>query len=183
MVYFYWNGHSLFRWHTLQHSVTIIIQTDASGTLGCGAVFVTLEWQPLSIMAKELVPIVCSCAVWGPKLAQKPVLFQCDNLSLVTALNKGTCKDKLVMQLLRILTFFVAHFDIHITSTHIAGTLNVSADHLSRFEMPSYFSLNPQATRQPTPLPQPLIQLLSATGPEWTSPLFRKLFSDTLAMV
>ena len=34
-----WDGHSLFRWHTLQHSATIIIQTDASGTLGCGAVF------------------------------------------------------------------------------------------------------------------------------------------------
>ena len=101
--------------HNSDCSVTIIIQTDASGTLGCGAVFGNLwlqwkwpsEWQPLSIMAKELVPIVCSCAVWGPKLAQKPVLFQCDNLSLVTALNKGTCKDKLVMQLLRILTFLL----------------------------------------------------------------------------
>jgi len=100
MVYFYWNGHSLFRWHTLQHSVTIIIQTDASWTLGCGAVFGNLwlqwkwplEWQPLSIMAKELVPIVSSCAVWGLKLVQKPVLFQCDNLSLVTALKKAHAK-------------------------------------------------------------------------------------------
>ena len=42
------------------------------------------------------------------------------------------------MQLLRILTFFVTHFDMHITSTHIAGTLNV-ADHLSRFDMASFF--------------------------------------------
>ena len=186
-----WNGHSLLRWHTLQHPITTAIQTDASGALGCGAVFGNLwlqwkwppEWQPLGIMAKELVPIVFSCAVWGPQLARQSVLFQCDNLSLVIALNKGSCKDKLVMQLLRILTFFVAHFDMHITSTHIAGTLNVSADHLSRFEMSSFFSLNPQATRQSTTLPQPLLQLLAATGPDWTSPLFRKLFNDILAMV
>ena len=58
-------------------------------------------------MAKELVPIVFSCAVWGSQLARQSVLFQCDNLSLVTALNKGSCKDKLVMQLLRILTFLL----------------------------------------------------------------------------
>ena len=127
-----WNGHSLFRWHTLQHSITITIQTDASGALGCGAVFESLslqwkwppEWQLLGIMAKELVPIICSCVVWGSQLTRKSILFQCDNLSLVLAI-------KLVMQLPRILTFFVTHFDMHITSTHISGTFNVSADHLS----------------------------------------------------
>ena len=41
----------------------------------------------------------------------------------------------LVVQLLRILTLFFAYFDMHIASTHIAGTLNVSADHLSRFDI------------------------------------------------
>ena len=122
------------------------------------------------------------CSVWSTTCKTANAI-QCNNLSLVTALNKGSCKDKLVMQLLRILTFFVAHFDMHITSTHIAGTLNVSADRLSRFEMSSFFSSNPQATRQSTTLPQPLLQLLAATGPDWTSPLFRKLFSDILAIV
>ena len=87
------------------------------------------------------------------------------------------------LRILRVLTFFVAHFDMHITATHIVGTLNVSADHLSRFDMSSFFSLNPQATRQPAALPQPLLHLLSATGPDWTSPLFRKQFNDNLAMV
>ena len=40
-----WNGHSLFRWHTLQHSITITIQTDVSGALGCGAVFENIWLQ------------------------------------------------------------------------------------------------------------------------------------------
>lgn len=29
-----WNGHSLFRWHTLQHSITITFQTNAFRALG-----------------------------------------------------------------------------------------------------------------------------------------------------
>ena len=87
------------------------------------------------------------------------------------------------MQLLRVLSFFIAHHDIYIKSTHIAGTLNISADHISQFDMPAFFSLNPKANKQPTPLPQPLLQLLSATRPDWTSPVFRKLFTDTLTGV
>ena len=89
------------------------------------------EWQPFGTIAKELVPIICSCVVWVSQLARKSILIQCDNLSLVMAINKGSCRDKLVMQLSGILTFFVAHFDMHITYTYISGTLNVSADHLS----------------------------------------------------
>ena len=99
------------------------------------------NWQPLGIMAKELMPIICRCIVWGPKLAKKSILFQCDNLSLVTAINKGSCKDILVMQLLRILTLFVTHFDMHITSTCITGTINVLTNYLSRFDMSSFFYL------------------------------------------
>ena len=64
-------------------------------------------------MAKELVPIVMGCAVWGPQFAGHTTLFQCDNLGLVVAINKGSSKDKIVMHLLRSLWFFVATFDIH----------------------------------------------------------------------
>ena len=141
------------------------------------------EWQPFGTIAKELMPIICSCVVWDSQLARKSILIQCDNLSLVMAINKGSCRDKLVMQLSGILTILVAHFDMHITSTHISGTLNLSADHLSWLDMSYFFSLNPQATRHSIPLPQPLLQLVSANGPDWTSSLFRELFADTLAMV
>ena len=48
------------------------IAMDASG--GCGAVFGTqwmqlawsADWAQRDIMAKELLPIVLSCVVWGP---------------------------------------------------------------------------------------------------------------------
>ena len=52
-------------------------------------------------MAKELVPIVLSCMVWGPQMSRKSVLFQCDNTGVV--LKKGSTKEDRVMQLLRAL--------------------------------------------------------------------------------
>ena len=80
-----WNGVSFLR---SPCSEDVVIQTDASGSWGCAAFCENkwLQWQwpsdwvPVPIMAKELVPIVLSCAVWGPVLKRKFVLFQCDNM-------------------------------------------------------------------------------------------------------
>lgn len=41
----------------------------------------------MSIMAKEIVPILLSAVMWGHQLAKRTVLFQCNNLSLVTAIS------------------------------------------------------------------------------------------------
>jgi len=87
------------------------------------------------------------------------------------------------MHLLRSLWFFVAHFDIDIKCKHIAGVNNSTADHLSRDNLHSFFCLQPQANRQPTPLPQPLLQILATGGPDWTSAQFRQLFNTILKMV
>ena len=70
-------------------------------------------------MAKELVPTVLSCAVWGPQMSRKSVLFQCDNTGVVAAIKKGSAKEDRVMQLLRALWFFVAHFDISLLLSSI----------------------------------------------------------------
>ena len=83
-------------------------------------------------MAKELVPIVLGCAVWGPLLAKKSTVFQCDNQGLMQAINKGSSRDLMVMHLLRCLWFFTAFFDMQIMATHIPGAANNSADMLSR---------------------------------------------------
>ena len=58
------------------------------------------DWKAVSTMTKELVPIMFSCAIWVPLLAQSPTEIQCDNLSLVEAVNKGTSKDPIIMHLL-----------------------------------------------------------------------------------
>jgi len=43
----------------------------------------------ISIMAKELV---LSCTAWGPLLTRTQTEFQCDNLSLVEAIQNGSSK-------------------------------------------------------------------------------------------
>jgi len=58
------------------------------------------EWFSISIMAKELVPIMLSCAVWGPQLAGHTVLFRC---GVVVSVNKGTAKESNAPQMLMVL--------------------------------------------------------------------------------
>lgn len=159
-----WNGISL-----LHNTLTTIpsdfqIQTDASGSWGCGAHFngkwIQLpwpaDWAPISIMAKELVPIVLSCAVWSRMLSNRKIEFKCDNRSVVEAVKKGSSKDTMTMHLLRCLWFLTAIFDIQITVLHIPGVLNTSADLLSRNQLKQFLMLHPQASTVPMPIPSAL---------------------------
>ena len=172
-----WNGLSFLRLSDPQSTFDCQVQTDAAGSWGCGAFYSThwfqlrwsAEWATVGIMAKELVPIVISCAVWGKSLAKKRVEFQCDNQSLVTAINKGTAKDTLVMHLLRCLWFFTALFDIDITATHIAGINNKAADMLSRNHMRRFFTVHPEALQYPTQVPVSLVSLITPQKLDWTS--------------
>ena len=94
-------------------------------------------------MIKELVPIVLSCAIWGKQWERSAVLFECDNSSVVAALNKQYTKEQIAIHLLQALWFFVAYFDIDIKCRHIAGVANSTADHLSRGNLHLFFSLHP----------------------------------------
>ena len=61
----------------------------------------------MGIMAKELAPIVLSIVLWASKFVKKCVLFQCEYMSVIQALEKGSAKDYLVMQLLHSLWFLL----------------------------------------------------------------------------
>ena len=186
-----WNGLSLLRTESWSSPADHYIQTDASGNWGCGAFFEgnwlqwewPKEWLNATIMAKELVPIAFSCAAWGPKLTRTRVLIQCDNLGLVTAIAKGSSRDKDVMRLLRCMWFLVAYFDIDLHAEHIAGVDNITADQLSRNYMQSFFSSHPQVSLLPTPLPPAFLQIVSSPELDWISPHFIGLFRDTIAWV
>ena len=92
-----WNGLSLLCSVSRPSSPNCYIQTDASGSWGCGSFFLGRwlqwqwpnEWLSHNIMAKEMMPIVLSCVVWGPQLAKQSVCIQCDNSSVVAAIKKG----------------------------------------------------------------------------------------------
>ena len=126
-------------------------------------------------MAKELLPIVLSTAIWGPSLSTHKVLYQCDNSSVVAAINKGSVRDTIGMHLLRSLWVFVSHYDIDLVCKHIAGVVNTAADHLSRYNNSSFFSQNLDASLVPTSIPAPLLEIISIPGLDWTSARFNQL--------
>ena len=192
----HWNGLSILRTQNTPLTYQAIIQTDVSGSWGCCAIYnhqwIQYQWPDTwtsrDIMAKELVPVVLSCAVWGPLLAKQNVLLQCDNLSLVKAINKGSAKPAIVMHFLRCLWFFNAYYDIALTASHIPVAANTLADHLSRNNMAQLFKTSPKLCRLPTPLsprlPIPLsprlAEIVAPDGLDWTSPMFRELFTAAI---
>ena len=184
-----WNGFSLLRSATPTYDHHIY--TDASGSWGSGAVFAaywfqlpwSTEWSSINIMAKELVPIIISCAVWGPLLQKSSTKFHCDNQGLVACINKGSSKDTMVMHLLRCLWFFTAEFDIHITATHISGKTNNAADMLSRNQTKKFLKTYPDMPAFPTPVPPSISHLVSPRKLDWTSPTFHKLFKTIYLQV
>ena len=96
-----WNGLSLLRWDDSEWIPNYSIQTDASGVWGCASYWNGQwfqwawppEWTYLNIMVKELAPIVLSCAVWGRYLSGRRILFECDNSSVVSAVNKHYTRE------------------------------------------------------------------------------------------
>ena len=116
------------------------------------------------------------CTVWGPRISKKNVLFHCDNASVVVSINKGSARQDVVMHLLSSMWFFTAHYEMHVSAAHIQGVANRTADCISRGNMSSFFSMNPQVQPAPTRLPEPLLSILTLAGPDWTSRTFLELF-------
>lgn len=79
-----------------------LITSDASGSWGCGALYLSHRFQiawggPVaksSITVKELVPIVVAAAIWGRSWVGGIVLARCDNAAVVAMINKGNCKKR-----------------------------------------------------------------------------------------
>jgi len=131
-----WNGFSVLRSPYAATVSDLLIQTNASGAWGCGAVFYhrwlqlqwSREWMGEAIMAKELVPIVLAIVIWGHQLARRGL----GKKRIVTAINKISCREAVVIHLLWCMWFFVAHFDIKlVVAKHLPGKDNTIADLLS----------------------------------------------------
>ena len=182
-----WNGISLLPLAEQSQ----IVYSDAAGTWGCGASWSYQwfqvpwpeSWRSTGIAPKELIPIILAAAVWGPSWAGQKICCYCDNTAVVYAVNKGMARDPQLMRLLRTLLFFCASFRMEITTCHIAGVLNTSADALSRNHYTLLSSLNPRAAPLPTPIPAELRELLFNRTLRWTSPSWTGWFNSILGSV
>ena len=168
-----WNGTSMMQ-SVQEAPPAAVVTSDASGNWGCGAYCGTnwfmLEWLGLfsgcHITVEELVPIVVAAMVWGPSWRGKTILARCDNIAVVAIVNHGSSKNAEAMQLMRCLSFIAATFDFRLVATHIRGRDNILADALSRDNWSLFNSLYPQASKEATPIPPALLDLLVVTMPD-----------------
>ena len=168
-----WNGVSLLT----PPAPSISLFTDASGSWGWGAIWSPhwcqskwpVEWLPMNIAVKELLPIVVSAATWGRLWQGKHVVCFSDNMAVVHALNSRSVKYPPLMHLLRALFFIEAYFCLSLKAAHIAGVANTAADNLSRNNMLEFRVSFSQADPLPTPIPDGLLPLLLNLRVGWPS--------------
>ena len=139
------------RWWTVPHNVTvgvpfkapspsITLTSDASKS-GWGAHLLTLRtagrWSAAQsrrhINVLDLWAIFLALHLWVPWLKGKTVLVRCDNLTVVTYINKegGTRSPSLCRETLKLLKW-CKDWDITLVACHVPGVDNVLADALSR---------------------------------------------------
>jgi len=100
--------------------------------------------------------------LWCQCLANRCIIFQTDNMSIVNIINSQTSKDVLIMYLVRRLAITTMLYNIMFRAVHIPGYDNCIADCLSRFQVQRAMKLNPNLSITFTLLPT---QLLPGTIP------------------
>ena len=156
------NGRSLFHPDVWCDSTSLNLYTDASGSLGYGAVYGSRwlygawsdEWKGCNITLLELYPIVLAVTTWGALLANHCIHFHINNLALVSIINQQASRDKHIMHFVRRLVITCLHFNILFQARHIPGKHNVLADHLSRLQVAKFRQLAPGAAQHPETVSQ-----------------------------
>ena len=157
-----WNGVAIFTDPDWTHAPDMRLATDASD-IGIGISFrdqwvmcdlATAPWDRAAkqdIAWRELLAVVIAIATFGPELAGRRVLFDCDNQAIVSAVNTGTIRNPDIMCLVRTLFYYMAHFSIEAKAVYITSEDNVAADALSRLDLPRFAMACPDASPSPTP--------------------------------
>ena len=147
------NGKSFFLDSDWITNAELHLFTDASKTLGFGALFGTSwfygewpeRWQHLEILVKELFPILAALVTWGHRLSNKKIVVHTDNLALVYILRNATSKEPMTMCLVRKVVLTCLQHNIVFYPIHIMGSVNVLADLLSRLKFQEFRAKAPWA--------------------------------------
>ena len=119
----------------------------------------------------------CCLYFWLPLLAQLPNAV---HMAVINILASSTSQDPLVMHLLRTLHFIAAFYNLHLIAKHIAGSNNSIADAISHNLPQGLFSQAPEADPQPTPIPEPLWDILVIRHPDWLSDICMANIANSL---
>lgn len=159
------NGKQLLAEQRWVDAEALHFHTDASGSLGFGAIFQS-KWfhgpwpqhlASLPITFKELFPIVLALEVWGSLLTNTCIVLHTDNEAVVHIVNRQTSKDRYIMHLVRRLVLCCMSKNILVRAEHIPGKQNYLADLLSRFQVDKFRQMAPRMDPLPTVIPEHLL--------------------------
>ncbi len=156
------NGRSLFLPDIWMTSDSLDLYTDASASVGYGAVLGThyfygiwdQTWAYQNITLLEFYPIVLAVQIWGEHLSNKCIYFHTDNQALVEILNKQSSKNTKIMHFIRKFVLSCLKLNILFKAKHIPGTRNILADALSRQQVSSFHAMAPYADSHPHRIPR-----------------------------
>ena len=149
-------------WHT---SDLLNLYTDASGSLGFGALFQNHwcygswppSWTMYNIAVLEFFPIVLSLFLWGSAMSNRCILFFTNNEALVHVINKQSCKDQHLMFFVRKMVLICLKYNVLFKAKHIPGIHNHLADSLSCLQIRKFLQMAPASMDQsPTDIPHHL---------------------------
>lgn len=163
----HFNGRALLLDRRWVEAETIHFHTDASGSLGYGAIFQS-HWfsgtwpdhlLACSITLKELFPIVLALETWGTELRNRCIILHTDNWAVMHIINNQTAKVPLIMTLVRRLVLACMRYNILVRSEHIPGKQNILADLLSRLQVDAFHKLAPHMDKDPVIIMPHLLSL------------------------
>lgn len=171
-----WNQSSFIPDPRRIYSTDLLLFTDAAKLIGLGGVFgsawIQSEWNEATrdkdIDFKELFAILAAVVTWGHQWAGKRVIIVTDNKPITQIWSSGSTPSPHLMCLTRKIFLFAAANNFSLSLKHILGHFNPVADALSRFQMPKFRRLMPDAETNPTPIPATVWELgnhLERTNP------------------
>jgi hypothetical protein len=144
----HWNGRAMIPDSIPSTAPHLRLETDASdwGYGGCcGNFYFSGEWtaeqRTWSINARELAAVTLAFVLFGPDFYRSHIAILCDNAVAVRILTVGHGRCPLMNSFMRALHVSQVTNDFFYSATHLAGILNISADHLSRNRVADYLAL------------------------------------------
>ena len=127
--------------------------------------------------------VLLASVAWVRQWHGERIQFPCDNTKAVFALRNYSCHDKLVMHLLRLLTFAAAHILFTWTTIHIPGKSSHVADALSRNNLLTARFFHQPLRLSPDQVSVQFLALLQPSDIDWSSPSWRSRLVDSFRPV
>ena len=142
-------------------SPTMTIYTDASKTIGYGAVYGNqwfarewpLQWKNLNIAILEILPILAALYTWEEEAQDGTVHVHTDNEAVAIVINRLYSKDKGLRQLVKPLALHCLSKNIKLQAHHIKGSSNIGPDMLSRGKIKEFLERFPGMNNTPAVMP------------------------------